>query len=80
MNRTITIYGKQEAITYITDQGVIMVHETESHKKNHIAITLADILNTPVKELTLTIKNHHGTVTYNNGCRELKFNLAFIQK
>lgn len=82
MNKPIIIYGKQPAIIYTTLEGETLIHETETHGRIHIAKTLSNILNTPVKELKLHFegKTGKGTVIYNNGCRQLPFNLGFIQK
>ncbi len=80
MNKTITIYGKQEAIIYTSEQGELIIHETETHGRNHITQTLAKILNKPTKELKVSFEKSNGTVIYNDGCRRLDFNLGFIQK
>lgn len=80
MNKPILIYGKQPSILYITEHGEILIHETESHDKKDLAITLSNLLKTKIISKDITLINNLGGVTYNDGCRRFEFKLAFIQK
>ena len=81
MTKPITIYvRKQPVIIRTTPEGEILVHETETHERKHLAKVLTKLLNTIIKVKDVTIDNIDGKVIYNDGCRILNFNLGYIQK